>query len=258
MTEAKKTRVMTAKRFAVSKLSGKATAAGFLASHAAFLRTHSFLDPILDAYDDKQLLPTPTLQAVQSALLTHVLESELHTAQAKMQARIQEAAKPKQVRVPKGEKADKPAKPYTITLMVKAYDRELINYTVQVGTVEEITGYKIRTDAGDITVKTRGETDGHIILETYRETNPAIWDADDYGAAMRLADRRLFQRGDSIFAVIRNNYGKPIDTTVQRSDAFARILKAPKATATRRTTSSSSALKWAGKAKQDRSIFSRG
>ena len=258
MTEAKKTRVMTAKRFATSKLSGKATAEGFLAAHAAFLRGHTFLEPILDAYDSKQLLPTPTLQAVQSALLTHVLESEIRTAQAKMVARAQETNKPKKERKPKGERAPAPPKPYTITLMCKVYNRELTSYTVQVGTVEEITGYKIRTDHGDLDVDTREETDGHVILETYREINPAVWDADTYGEAMRLADRRLVQRHDSMYAVIRNNYDRPIDTTVQRTDAIARVFKTPKAGATRRTTSSSSTLKWHGKAKQDRTIFSRG
>jgi hypothetical protein len=252
MTETKKTRVMTAKRFATSKLSGKATAEGFLAAHAAFLRGHTFLEPILDAYDTKQLLPTPTLQAVQSALLTHVLESEMRTAEAKMAARKEQDGKPKKERKPKGEKADTPAKPYSITLMCKVYNRELTTYTIEVGTVEEITGYKIRTDAGDIEVASRELTEGHVILETFRETYPAVYDADTYGEASRLADRRLFQRGDSVFAVIRNNYDRPIDTVVQRGDAIARMLKSPKGAVSKTSAKSTKTLGFQPHAKQTR------
>lgn len=252
MTEAKKTRVMTAKRFATSKLSGKATAEGFLAAHAAFLRGHTFLEPILDAYDSKQLLPTPTLQAVQSALLTHVLESEIRTAQAKMVARAEEASKPKKERKPKGERAPAPPKPYTITLMCKVFNRELTSYTVEVGTIDEIVGYKIRTAEGDIIVDTREEADGRLILETIREVNPAIYQADTYGEASRLADRRLFQRSDSVFAVIRNNYDRPIDTVVQRGDAIARMLKQPKGAVSKTSSKSTKTLGFQAHAKQTR------
>lgn len=252
MTEIKKTRTMTAKRFATTQLSARTTAEGFLQAHRNFLQSHTFLTPVLDAYDSKTIYPTVALQVIQSALLTHVLESELKAAESKMRVAQDATGKPKQARVPRGDLSGKP-KPYTITLMCKVYNREETSYTVEVGTVEQIVGYKIRTATnGDLHVSTREETEGNIILEALRETNPATWDADDYGAAMRLADRRLFQRGDSVFAVIRNNYGKPIDTTVQRVDAMARILKQPKSAVSKTGSKTTSHLGFQPHAKQTR------
>lgn len=249
-------RPMSAKRFATSKLSGKTTADGFLAAHRDFLRAHEFLSPVLDAYEQGELLPTPTLQAIQSALMIHVLESEAKTEEAKMAERA--ASGSSKVRKPKDPNGKQVAtSAYSVTLMCKVYNK-VGDFTIEVGTVEEIVGYKIRTIKGDIIVKTKDEADGHIVLEKLIQVGPAVWKADDFGAAMRLADRRLFQREDSVYAIIRNNFDRPIDTHVQRGDAIERMLRQPKGGATRKTVASSTTLKWHGKAKQDRSIFSRG
>lgn len=234
MGETKKPRAMTAMRFAKAQLSGKATAEGFLQAHMMFLRGQGFLAPLLDAYENKELLPTVTLQAVQTALMTHVLEVERKTLEAKMAKRQDTAGK---VRKPKGESAEGDEDEgstarYTVTLMCKVYDSEDA-ISIQVGTVREIVGYKIRTAEGDTVVDTKDEADGHMILEKLFKDSPAVWNANDFGEAMRLADRRLFQREDSVYATIVNNFDRPITTNVQRGDAIARILRAKKGPASR-------------------------
>ncbi len=254
MTDAKKTRTMTIRRFIGAKLSGKTTAEGFLAAHDSFLRNYTFLNPILEAYENKELLPTPTLQAVQSALLTHMLESEAKTAEAKMAKQGSGTPKVKKAKGTKSESDGEEghSKPYTVTLMCKVYDRKGENPTIQVGTYEVISGYKIRTSKGDVVVDTKEEAEGHTILETIRETKPCVWDADSFTSASKLADRRLFDRGDSEYAIIRNNFDKPIDTKVFRGDAIARILKQPKGPSSRTKGRSTKTLGFQPHAKQTR------
>lgn len=242
MTDTKKTRTMTIRRFISQKLSGKTTAEGFLAAHNAWLRNYTFLNPILEAYQQKKLLPTPTLTAVQSALLTHMLESEAKTAKAKMGQR-QAKGKSKGAEV---NDSEVPNKAYTITLMVKVGDQ------IQVGEVVKIIGYKIRTPKGDIIVDTKEQAEGYPLLDTLREVGPAMWDVDDFGAAMKLVDRRLFQREDSDHAIIRNNYGKPIETKVYRGDAIARVLKQGKGPTIKAKGKSTKTLGFTPHAKQTR------
>ena len=253
-------RPMTAKRFATSKLSGKSTADGFLQAHRDFLRGYDFLSPILDAYDNKEILPTPTLEVIQSALMTHFLESELRTQQAKMLER-QEKTHTHRSQSPRESFGDDEPSPqsnsYTITLFVKVVDPERFD-TVEVGTIEEITGYRILLSGQKIVVKTKEQAEGHPILETLREIKPAVWEAESYSKAMGLADRRLFQREDSVYAEIVNNYDTPITTRVERGDAIARVLLNKHQVATRRTTKTTSTLKWHGRAKQDHSRRSQG
>jgi hypothetical protein len=252
-----KKRPMTAKRFATAKLSGKTTAEGFLAAHMMFLRNHTFLDPILDAYSDGAVLPTPTLQAVQSALMTHVLESERLTAEAKLAERQEKA----HTRKPKKEKGEGfgeeeeggHSKAYTVTLFVNISDPERFA-GVEVGTIEEITGYKIRTSEGDVVVATKEEAEGHTILETLKETKPAVWEVDTFGKAMGLADRRLFAREDSAYCEIVNNFDRPITTKVMRSDAIARILKSKKGAVSRVRGRSTKSLGWQPHVKQTRVV----
>jgi hypothetical protein len=241
MSEEKKTRAMTIKRFVNAKYSGKTTAEGFLAAHMEFLRNHTFLSPILEAYENKEILPTPTIQACQQALFTHMVESDAHKAREATKAKAQEASKPKVVR--KGDKEVKEVVPkgeYTITLMVKVYDRNGQNMKIEVGTVERKKFREVKKN-------------GIKVLEPYTEVVPAVWATDDYSAANRLADRRLFDRGDSVYAVIVNTQGKPIESIIQRDDAIARVLKQPKGPAARTRGTSTKTLGFGVKAKNDRS-----
>lgn len=247
-------RNMTAKRFATAKLSGKTTAEGFLAAHMSFLRNHTFLDQILDAYDSGEILPTPTLQAVQSALLTHVLESELLTEEQKLLEREERARARKSKSKEEGvEEEETHSKAYTVTLFVSVTDPERFDRE-EVGTIEEIVGYKIRTPEGDKEVETKEQTEGSLILETMREKKPAVWEIDNFGKAMGLADRRLFAREDSIYCTIVNNFDTPITTKVYRSDAIARILRSKKGAVSRVRGRSTKTLKFQPHMKQTRVV----
>lgn len=211
----KKPRSMTAKRFATAKLSGRTTAEGFLDAHMMFLRNHTFLDPILDAYDGGRLLPTPTLQALQSALLTHMLESERVKGEEKLASREESAPKKRKG----GSKSDGLAdesethsKAYTITVTVKEYDR------------------------ADFATLKEGES----------------WEADTFNQAQTSVDRYLAQNGDTVYATITNNLGVPVTTTVQRDDAIARFFKGKKGAVSRVRGRSTKTLGFTPHAKQTR------
>jgi len=242
MNDSKKTpRPMTVKRFISAKLSGKTTAEGFLAAHMGFLRNHTFLAPVLDAYESKELLPTPTLQACQQALFTHMIESDAAKAKAATEKKKQESSAPKVIK--RGEKQVKSTIPegeYTITLMCKVYDRNGQNLKIEVGTVEKKKFKEV-------------EKNGAKVLEPYTEIVPAVWAADTFHAATRLADRRLNDRGDSVYAIVVNTQGKPIETIIQRDDAIARVMKQPKGPASRTRGTSTKTLGFGVKAHNDRS-----
>jgi len=245
MNDTKKTRPMTAKRFISATYSGKTTAEGFLAAHWSFLQNHTFLHPILEAYEKKELLPTPTIQACQQALLTHLLASEKVKSDAAIAKKKEQANAPKVIkRGDKQVKSSVPTGKYTVTLMCKVYDREG-NVTIQVGTVEKKKFREV-------------EKNGNKVLEPYTEVSPAVWAAETYNDANRLADRRLLNREDSVYAIIENTMDRPIQTMIQRDDAIARMLKQPKGPASRAKGTSTKTLKWQAKAKNDRASFSRG
>lgn len=240
MSEVKKW--LTPKRFVAlgAKLSATSAVAGFLHKHREFLNGYQFLSPVLKEYDEKKNPPTITLQVIQSALLDHVIEGEIKSAKEKMVAQ-QEAAEATNAE-------------YKISLFCKFIARDG-KLTVRLGEVEKITGYRIHLPGlGATIVKTKEETEGYI-AERLIEIVPAVWEANDYGAAQRLADRRLFQREDSLYAEIVNTQGKPITTIIQRLDAIARMLPVAKHPFSRKTGSSSKSLKWHGKAKQDRDVW---
>lgn len=243
MTEGKKTRAMNVKRFVRGPTkTSKQTTEGFLSAHMEWLRSHSFLDPILDAYEASIIPPTPTLQAIQSALLDHMLLQQSREELEKLEA-AEEQGQPE---------------PYTITLMVKTLDPIFFLEKVEVGTVEEVVAYRILTDNGPKWVETQEETDGYHVMEKKVEVGPAVWGAGTFGAAMNLADRKLYAREDSVHAIIQNTQGVAISTQVNRQDAIARILRQPKGAVSRGGTKSTKSLKWQGRAKQDRASFSRG
>lgn len=241
MSEEKKIRPMTEKRFAKLNLSAKATAEGLLAQHMAFLENHEFLKDILEAYKNKDLLPTPTLQACQNLLWMHIMESELKTAQAKIAENIDtynKALKDENGNVISTSSG--PTGKYLITLMVKAY------------TNDELTGEEVGTVS--IPKLRQVEKDGKMVDEKYNEIKPAIYGEDDYGAAERKADRLLVAREDSLYAIIENTFGTKVQTHVMRGDAFARIFRKQKNAVMRERGKSTKSLKFGVKAKNDRSV----
>lgn len=237
----KKPRQLTLKGIASSKLSKNTTATMFLAKHRTVLDGQAYLRPLLDAYDSGALLPTPALNAIQSALMAYTLKEEGERELAKLRKPL-----PASVMAPKA---------YTVILYTKVIKNGV--EVVQEGTIDQIEGYLIHTDKGELVVP-YDEVEGRKVIKVMRNAKPARWQAETFQDAMRLADRRLYSREDSVYAIIRNNSGKPIDTRINRNDAMARSLPKAKAPATRRTTARSSTLKWHGKAKQSHSNFSRG
>lgn len=237
---------MTPKRFVSAKHSGKVSAEGFLAAHWEFLKGQEYLGEYIGMYERKELLPTPMIDLCKKAVLDHILETQ---SQPKEKTVKEGGSGTKIIRRKKdnsesdGEEGhtDK----YTVTMMVKVYDRAG-NCTIQVGTVE-------RKREVEVTVN------GHTTTKVVTEIEPAVWEVSTFNAASRMADRRLVDRGDAVYATINNNIGKPITTIIQRDDAIARVLKAPKGPATRNTHSGGgSNLGFGIRAKNDTCHFSRG
>lgn len=97
-------RKMTEKGF-LNKAGGKVSAAAFLAQHREFLTTGtlaSLTSPILAKLDSGEILPTPALGEIKSAVLAHMVAKDI----AKGEARA--------------ERAERTEKPYTATV----YDAE--------------------------------------------------------------------------------------------------------------------------------------
>lgn len=222
MSEEKKQK-MSAKRFVKAKLSGRITAEGFLEAHRGFLNSHSFLQPILKSYDEKELMPTATLEKCKAALFDHVVASEIKKAEeqiAKAQSRATII-----IRKPKGEPA--PAKGYTITVMVKVYG-------------------------------TKGGEEIGTYTNSKGEEVPTLFETLDYGSAERKADRVLFSLSHSLYAIIENNAGPPVCTKVLRADAIARILRNKKGAVSKVRGKTTNSLSFGVRARNDHSSFSRG
>jgi glycogen debranching enzyme len=223
-------RVMTIKKFATHTLSAKATVDGFLSMHRQFLNGYSFLEPILEAYDNKELLPTPTLSTIQSALMSHFLEQETKKAQAKMD---------------KADEAEESvSKNYTVSLFVKTFDKQG-QLSIQVGQVQ--TRKWVERESVAIP--------GTVYLEPYTVIKPAVWQVADFGAAMQLADRKLFQREDSTHIEIVNNFDRPITTHIQRGDAVARFLAPKKQPFSRARGMSTKSLNFGVKVSESRDVW---
>lgn len=241
----KNVRAMTPKRFVSYKLSGKVSAEGFLTAHWEFLKGQSYLSPILEAYESKELLPTPTVQLCQSAVLSHILELEVQKGATKIQANKEGSTKVVR-RKNEGEVEESEAvnARYQVTLFCKFYDREGV-CTIKIGEVERKK-------------EVEQEKDGVAITKVVIEKEPAIFNCNSYNEASRIADRKLCDRGDAVYATIVNTHDRPITTTIQRDDAIARVYKNPKGPSVKNTASGGSKLGFGIKAKNDHSHFSRG
>jgi hypothetical protein len=241
---------MTPKRFIATKLSARVTAEGFLAAYWEFLKGEGYLAPVLDAYQRKELAPNVTFTLCQEAALQHWFEQEKAKADQKYEEQKEQSSGTKIIRRKKKEASESDGEEghsskYTVTLMCKVYDKETKTTKIQVGTVERIKEVEVTLN-------------GVKVIKTVKEEEPAIFKSDSFNAAQRLADRRLADRADSVYATINNNIGKPITTIIQRDDAIARVFKSPKGPATRNTHSGGSNLGFGIKAKNDTCYFSRG
>jgi hypothetical protein len=233
---------MTPKRFATKKVpSATSAVAGYLQAQREFLQGYTFLHPILSSYDRKELPPTLTMQTIQSALLDHALQHDIQQAQAKMEKQAAREASPKNG--------------YAIKLFCKFVDKRSGEVEIKLGQMEKVHGYRIFIEGvGARIVETREEAEGYTSVRLF-ELVDAIWQANDFGSAMRIADRKLYGREDSIYAAIENTQGKTITTYVNRGDAVARILPPQKHPFSKRVGGSSKSLNFGVKAAQTRDVW---
>lgn len=241
---------MTTKRFIATKLSAKVTADGFLAAYSQFLKSEGYCLPILEAYERKELAPNVTFTLCQDAALQHWFQQEKAKADKRVEEQKERESGTKIIRRKKEDTSDDSeekghSSKYTITLMCKVYDKETKTTNIQVGTVERMKEVEVVLN-------------GVASIKRLKEENPAVFQADSFNAAQRLADRWLADRADSVYATINNNIGKPITTIIQRDDAIARVFKSVKGPATRNTHSGGSNLGFGIKAKNDTCHFSKG
>ena len=244
---------MTPKRFIATKLSARVTAEGFLAAYWEFLKGEQYLTPLLDAYQRKEMPSNVVFTLCQEAALQHWFQQEKAKADKRAEEQQERTSGTKIIRRKKedtssdsesdGEKGS--SAKYTVTLMCKVYDKETKTTNIQVGTVE-------RTKEIDVLLN------GTVVTKRVKEEGPAIFKSDSFNAAMNMADRKLADRADSVYATINNNVGVPVTTIIQRDDAIARVFKSPKGPATRNTSSGGSNLGFGIKAKNDTCYFSRG
>jgi hypothetical protein len=241
---------MTTKRFIATKLSAKVTAEGFLAAYWEFLKGENYLTPVLEAYQRKELPPNMAFSLAQEAALQHWFQQEYKKAEHRAEEQKTQGSGTKIIRRKKeetsgAEEEQGSSSRYTVTLMVKVLDKKTGVITIQVGTVERIKESEVLVNDS-------------LVTRRVREEEPAVFKADSFNDASRLADRRLAERADSVYATVTNNVGKPITTTIQRDDAIARVFKSPKGPSVRNTSSGGTNLGFGVKAKNDTCYFSRG
>lgn len=235
-------RPMTAKRFSGLKLSAKKTSEGYLSAYRNFLDKQGYLDPLLEAYDRGEILPTPTFQSIQQLLMASLIEAEVKKAQETIAKNIEDfQKKPKDANgnivsgIPSGN--------YLISLMVKKYDDSGELVGTELGTIESWHLREVENEKGE------------LVEEKYKVERPAIFSEDLYSKAQSKADRELFKREDSVFAVIENTGGeKRIETRVHRDDSIARLFPKVKQAVCKSKPKSTNKLGFTGKAKQSRSI----
>lgn len=241
--QARGTRPMTAKRFIRLNTGAKATAAGILAAHQHFLETHEFLKPILGAYKEGELLPSVSLLAVQQLLFSHITEMEKAKAEASVEKSLEKYDR--SIKDAEGNvvySGSGPSGNYLVTLMVNQYDENDILIGVTTGLIETVRFREV-------------ERNGELVQEKYTEVKPAIWSGETYGESERLADRKLFQREDSVYAEIENQIGpSKVITRIFRGDAFARLFPRVKSAICKQTSKTTATLKWQPKCVQSRSV----
>jgi hypothetical protein len=223
---------MSIKRFIKLQPGPKNSSDGLLAAHYLFLKQHEFLGDILSAYREGELPPTPTLQTCQELLFLHMTELELQKATTTLKKNLE-------------VKESVPSGNYLITLMVHRYDEFDQLDGIEIATIETHRSREVQNAAGE------------MVEERYIETETAIWSADDYGSAERLAHRKLVAREDSVYAIIENTIGQKVETNIMRGDAFASLFKAKKGPISKQPSRSTKTLKWVGKAQQTRVVGAR-
>jgi hypothetical protein len=221
MSTTKKERSMSAKGF-LHKANGKISADAFLAQHRAWLETGELSEltsPILRKFDEKELLPTPTLEAVKAVVLGHYLATETRKGEEAMARREAQ-----------GEKAQKS----------------------WIGTIFNKDGQVM------VRMKETPKDSGKFEPEELIFSSDFCSEVDRW-VDRRLFDGEPDCFGTIQHVSLKNKDGDPLSSVVLRGDAMARILKAPKSPAMRKVGgASTSKLGFGSKAVQSRAHFSKG
>lgn len=221
---ANKEKKMTPKWF-LHKASTKTanSAQAFIAAHRAFLETGDLAEvtsPILRLMDDKQVMPTPALQLITQAVLSHMLKVEVDKAdrQIRDQMRAEETGESKGF----GTRKDWYA-------CIKDAQGNIVETTNTVGEVVEL------------------EQGFDLASQAERWVDRRLFDGapDWYG---EVAHTTMTSAKD----------GLPLTLRVERSDAIARILKKPKGPTIHRRAQSTAKLSFGVKIRESRSTFSHG
>lgn len=206
----------------LKKATSAKSALGFLSAHRNYMLTGELspvLSPIVALIDDGTLMPTPAVEQIAQAVLSHIVASD----QAALEARIQKsagkvalAALPK----PEVEKEEKALAPW----IVSVYD-----------------------STGQICTRVKNNGDVEDLVKGF----------NDSSSADRWAIRRLLEQASDSVAHVDHSY-LPIHTIMTRNTAMSIALKQPKSAVTRPQSKGSQKLSFGCKVKESRSVFSGG
>lgn len=193
-SETKKPRAMTVKGF-LHKANGNSAPLAFLAAHRAWLETGELAavtSPILAKLDSKELLPTPAKEAIMAAVFNHQLAQDLESSKATL-------AHPAKVKGEKGARAAREEKPHTVVIYTaegNVATREVLDEeTGAIDVVDLIGGFDMIQDAQGWTDRRLEENPGcHGIITSHklRRADGSVWTEKverDYKHSSRMEGR---------------------------------------------------------------------
>lgn len=203
-----KKRNMTAKLF--NRLVVKNTPEDFLVEHWTWLRSHSFLAPLLNAQQKGDITAEACINACKEVLLVHSIRGQINDAEESLKKALTKSL---------ATKADNSA--YTITIYTKFFNEKTNQWDVKIGVVQ-----KKRIVAGD---------DGKSL--TLIEEEDMVYGAPMFQVGQRICARKLAFREDAVFGEIKNNYGPLLISKMTRDEGLAMVFPKEKSMATKRTSS---------------------
>lgn len=181
---------MSAKLFARWKYSNEEKAFDYIQNHLAWLKTHSFLTPLVEAFEAKDIDSVSALYAFQEALLSHHYTCALLTAEKSIEENRNAI------------KSNKLNDAYIITI-----------FCMMGGGI----------DIGKRKVKRSSQDPDTGKISYWEEEEDMIYGKSLYQDAHRKACRMLVDQHHSLFAEIVNTIGDEVKSTIFRSEAFAEL-----------------------------------
>lgn len=194
----------------------------FIKKHWDYIKSHDFLEPIIEAYEAEEIDHGSALFAFQEALLDYQHQYDFLKAQEAIKKSIERSSQIKP-----------PSSAYTITIYVNGTNG------IEIG--KEIIKHQ-----------EEDEETGKVIH--WEEEKELIFSAPLFQFAQRKAYNVLCKREDSVHAEVVNNFGKSIMTVISRTDAFANMFPRAQSPATKNLSKKNAPLKNYPKVKNDRAI----